>query len=314
MTQAVLVTGASGFIGRALVAELHARGRQVISAVRAASSNRSNEVVVGEIGPQTDWSGIMRDVEVIVHAAGRAHVPREAANDVLSEFRRVNVEGSRRLALQAAEFGAKRIVFISSIGVMGNDTDGRAPFSVDDVPAPKEHYAVSKLEAEIALRQVADQASIEVVVVRPPLVYGAMAPGNFARLLRLIRSGWPLPFGAVENCRSFVSLGNLVDLLVRCADMPIAAGQTFLAADGQDISTPELLRKLAAAMGQPIRLIPVPVSVLRLAGRVSGRRDELERLICSLRIDIRHTCETLDWIPPLDLEESLRRAVDGDIG
>jgi nucleoside-diphosphate-sugar epimerase len=312
LTPAVLVTGASGFIGRALVAELHARGRQVMAAVRTPSSD-GNERVVGEIGPETDWSGIMRGVEVIVHAAGRAHVPRGAAHDVLSEFRRVNVEGSRRLALQAAECGAKRIVFISSIGVMGNDTDGRAPFSVDDAPAPKEHYAVSKLEAEIALREVADQANIEVVVVRPPLVYGARAPGNFTRLLRLIRSGWPLPFGAVENCRSFVSLENLVDLLIRCADAPAAAGQTFLVADGQDISTPELLRKLAAAMGQPLRLIPVPMYVLRLAGRVAGRRDELQRLIGSLRINIRHTCETLDWIPPLDLEESLRRAVDCDV-
>jgi nucleoside-diphosphate-sugar epimerase len=223
----------------------------------------------------------------------------------------VNVEGTLKLARHAADAGVKRFLFISSIGVNGTFTYRSRRFARDDVPFPTENYAVSKWEAEQGLWEIASQTGMEVVVVRSPLVYGPGVKGNFARLLDLVRSGVPLPLASVNNRRSFIGLDNLADLLIRCVDHPRAAGQTLLASDGQDLSTPELLRMIAKAMGRSARLFPVPVSLLRLAGRVLGRLNEVDRLVGSLQVDSSATRELLGWTNPVSVEEGIKRMVMG---
>jgi nucleoside-diphosphate-sugar epimerase len=223
----------------------------------------------------------------------------------------VNVDGSRRLAEQAAAAGVRRLVYLSSIKVNGEQTVLRAPFLCSDTPAPQDAYGVSKWEAEQALWEVSAKTGLEVVVVRPPLVYGPGVKGNLARLLKLVRLGLPLPFSAVQNKRSLIGLDDLVDLLIRCVDHPAAAGQTFLVSDGEDLSTPDLLRHMAAAMNRSPRLFPVPVSLVRLAGSALGKRAEIDRLVGSLQIDSSHTRQVLGWIPPVSVEEGIRRMVQG---
>ena len=312
----ILVTGASGFIGQALCFELLAREYFVRGAARSFSSLSQNSVdgleivVIGDIGAETDWSVALKDVNCVIHCAARVHVMHETAKNPLAAYHAVNVAGTERLAEQAAAQGVQRFVFVSSIGVLGLHTNGRGSFSVSDTTAPIEDYAVSKWEAEIALRAIAARTGLEVVIVRPPLVYGPRAKGNFARLLELVYCGLPLPFGAVNNRRSLVGLDNLVDLLVYCAEHPCAVGQTFLVSDGEDLSTPELLRHMAVAMNCSARLFPMPVSLLRFAGRTLGRLHEVDRLIGSLQVDISHTREVLNWSPPVSVDEGLRKTAE----
>ncbi|ULX57900.1 UDP-glucose 4-epimerase [Ectothiorhodosinus mongolicus] len=311
-----MVTGASGFVGAALCRELDARGFAVRGAVRSLHSSFSlasgiEPVAVGNLDAATDWSSALAGVDCVIHCAARAHVMHETEADALAAYRSVNVDGSRHLAEQAAAAGVRRLVYLSSIGVLGIHTNGRGPFFVSDASNPVEDYAVSKWEAEQALWAVAANTGLEVVVVRPPLVYGPGAKGNLARLLKLVRSGVPLPLGAVHNQRSLIGLDNLVDLLIRCVDHPAAAGQTLLVSDGEDVSTPDLLRHMAAGLGRSARLVPVPVPLLRLAGRALGKQAEVDRLVGSLQIDSRHTRELLDWTPPVSLAEGIRRMVQG---
>jgi nucleoside-diphosphate-sugar epimerase len=287
----IAVTGATGFIGSALVAELAERQFYVHQVPR------SSVEVAG--------------VQCVIHCAARAHIMRDEALDPLTEYRRVNVQGTLNLARQAAVAGVKRFVFLSSMKVNGESTGGLPRFARDDEPRPEDAYGLSKWEAEQGLWEIASQTGMEVVVVRPPLVYGPGVKGNFARLLDLVRSGVPLPLASVNNCRSFIGLDNLVDLLIRCVDHPKAAGQTLLVSDGQDLSTPELLRMIANAMGRPARLFSVPVPLLRLAGRVVGRLNEVDRLVGSLRVDSSATRELLGWTPPVGVEEGIRRMVVG---
>ena len=264
---------------------------------------------VGEIDSQTEWRPALVGVTCVLHAAGRAHILRDAAANPLAEFRRVNVEGTRRLALQAAEAGVQRLVFISSIGVHGISTDRRGPFTFEDRPAPIEPYGQSKLEAELALQEIAASTGLEVVIVRPPLVYGPGVRANFLRLMNLVQRGLPLPLGGLNNRRSLVALDNLVDLLICCARHPAAVGETFLVSDDDDLSTPDLLRRIGAAMGVPVRLVPMPRWLLLQGARLIGRRGEAERLLGSLQVDIRHTRELLGWEPPISVDEGIRRAV-----
>ena len=299
----IIVTGAGGFIGRRLCEVLRGRGEDVLALSRHSAPS------VGEINGRTDWSTVLHADATVIHLAARAHVlERDGAQD-LDAFREVNVEGTRRLGFAASSAGVRRLVYVSSIGVLGTATTGRAAFSDKDSPQPSDPYARSKWEAEQALQDVAAQTGLEVSVVRPPLVYGPNAPGNFGRLLSLVLRGVPLPLGAVQNRRSLVALDNLVDLVSLCIVHPAAAGGTFLVADRRAVSTPDLIRGIAQAMNRRALLLPVPVEVLRFTGRALGKSAEVERLVGSLEVDISHTCDTLGWTPPIDMQEGLRRVV-----
>jgi nucleoside-diphosphate-sugar epimerase len=317
MNALLAVTGATGFVGRALsreFASLAFRVRAVVRTVKPSSvpsdSNITN-IAVGDINPYTDWSSALTGVDCVVHCAARAHLMHETAGNALAAYRAVNVDGVRRLAEQAAAAGVRRLVCLSSIKVNGERTAFEAPFSLSDQPAPEDVYGLSKWEAEQVLWEIASQTGMEVVVVRPPLVYGQGVKGNFARLLDLVYSRVHLPLAAVNNRRSFIGLDNLVDLLIRCVDHPKAAGQTLLVSDGQDLSTPELLHMIADAMGRPARLLHLPVPLLRFGGRVLGRLNEVDRLVSSLQVDSSATRELLGWNPPVSVEEGVRRMVRG---
>jgi nucleoside-diphosphate-sugar epimerase len=305
----VLVTGATGFVGTALCDMLHQHGYAVRGAQRVLQSRvgwNLEPVAVGELGPGTDWSAALEDVQMVVHLAARVHVMRETAADPLAEFRRVNVSATEHLALQAVVAGTKRFVYVSSIKVNGERTEGRG-FTADAEPRPEDTYALSKFEAENALREIGERTGLEVVIVRPPLVYGPGVKGNFLSLLRWVERGLPLPLARCDNRRSLVGITNLADLLTRCVSHPAAAGKIILAGDGEDLSMPELIRRLARALGRPARLLPVPVSWLRLAARSLGKPGIYERLCGSLQIDIRDTRQTLAWTPPSTVDEELAR-------
>ena len=313
----IAVTGAAGLVGAALCGELYSRGFAVRSVVRSLHSAKPasgvEQIAVSNLDAATDWSSALGGVDCVIHCAARAHVMHETEADALAAYRSVNVDGSRRLAEQAAAAGVRRLVYLSSIKVNGESTDGLPrPFGArNDEVNPEDSYGVSKWEAEQALWAVAASTCLEVVVVRPPLVYGPSVKGNLARLLKLVRLGVPLPFGAVQNQRSLIGLDNLVDLLIRCVDHPAAAGQTLLVSDGEDISTPDLLRYMANALGRSARLLPMSVALLRLVGRALGKQAEIDRLVGSLKIDSRHTRELLDWNPPVSVVEGIRRMVQG---
>lgn len=311
----VLVTGAGGFVGRALVQRLAGDlACQVVASTRSPVIFEDAKIELfmsGPINSQTQWAGALEGVDVVVHLAARAHVLRELSADPSAEFRRVNVEGTLQLAAQAARAGVKRFVFISTIGVNGAETDVY-PFTEEDAPKPHSLYAQSKYEAELGLRALAVQTGLEVVIIRPPLVYGSRAPGNFDSLILLLARGVPLPLGVVtHNRRSLVALDNLVDLIVTCLDHPAAANQTFLVSDGEDISTADLLRRLGSAMGRPARLLPVPVGVLALGATLLGKLEMFQSLCGSLQVDMSKTLELLGWIPPVGVDEGLKRAVGG---
>lgn len=252
------------------------------------------------------WGEALQGVEVVIHCAARVHVMDEQAADPLAEFRAVNVEATRHLAQQAAAAGVTRFVFVSSIKVNGEETAAGRPFTADATPRPQDAYGQSKLEAEQALFAIAAQTGLEVVVVRPPLVYGPGVKANFASLMRALQRRLPLPFGAIDNRRSLVARDNLVDLLLCCARHPAAAGQVFLVSDGEDLSTAQLCRGLSQALGVRPRLLPVPPALLRLLGRLTGRSQQVQRLLGSLQVDISATCRRLDWRPPVRVEQALR--------
>lgn len=306
----VLVTGASGFVGGAVARRLVSDGEVTRAAVRSPFPRPLpgvEEVRVGDFHASTDWRGAVNGMQVVVHAAARVHVMRDATADPLAEYRRVNVAGSLALARSAAAAGVRRFVFISSVKVNGEGTRPGRPFAADDAPAPVDPYGVSKLEAEQGLLALARDTGLEVVTVRPVLVYGPGVRGNFLTMMRWLHKGTPLPLGAVRNQRSLVALENLVDLIATCVRHPDGAGQVFMAADGEDLSTIALLRRTAAAMGRPARLIPVPPVLLRGAARLLGRADMAERLCGSLQVDIGKTRRLLAWTPPMSVEESLRQ-------
>lgn len=310
MNPVVLVTGANGFVGTALVRRLSAAGLSVREAVRDTPERREKEwVSVGEINGATRWDDALEKVRTVVHLAGRVHVMRDMAANPWAAFRQCNVAGTRRLAEQAARLGVRRLVFVSSIKVNGEHTEPGRFFSEQDVPAPVDAYGVSKWEAEQALWEVAKNTGLEVVIVRPPLVYGPGVKGNFARLVESVRRGVPLPFATVRNRRSLVGVDNLADLLARCTEHPRAANQTFLVSDGEDLSISELIRRLARVMDRPARLIPMPPGLMLAGARLLGRVAEIERLIGCLQVDMSHACRTLDWSPPVDVEKGLARMV-----
>lgn len=303
----VLVTGANGFIGRALCSMLTRSGVAVHRCVRSAPAS-GDAFVVGNIDGSTDWRTALTGCDAVVHLAGRAHQLGDQAPDPLEEFRRVNVQGSLALFSQAAAQGAKRFVYVSSIGVNGNQTT--APFTEADIPRPREPYALSKLEAEAGMKRLSAETGLELVIIRPPVVYGRDAPGNFGRLVHWVRKGIPLPLGAIHNRRSMVFLGNLIDFIAVCLKSTAAANQVFLVSDGEDMSTTELLRRVARLMRRPARLIPVPAAWLEAMLHALGARDTARRLCCDLQIDISKARELLAWSPPWSIDEGLSAAIN----
>ncbi|MDH4585284.1 SDR family oxidoreductase [Pseudomonas sp. BN415] len=307
----ILLTGASGFVGCAVLGRLLADGRhQIRSSYRSIPKDVPEDVevcVVPEIGEDTDWSGVLRGVTTIVHCAARVHVMNESEADPLSAFRRVNVQGTLQLARQAANSGVRRFIFISSIKVNGEATLPNAPFAATDRPAPIDPYGVSKMEAEQQLRELSSATGMEVVIIRPTLVYGPGVKANFLSMMRWLDKGVPLPLGSIDNRRSLVALDNLVSLIVTCVDHPAAANETFLVSDGEDLSTSELLRRMALALGKPARLLPVPVWLLEATAALLGKRAFSKRLCGSLQVDIGKTRTLLNWNPPLGVDEALSK-------
>jgi nucleoside-diphosphate-sugar epimerase len=310
----VLVTGANGFVGAALCERLVEHGVETRAAVRAGSaagirSLVGQKVEVGEIHAGTDWTTALSGVTHVVHLAARVHVMREVARDPLTDFRAVNTAGTINLARQAAAAGVKRIIYVSTIKVNGEHTSAR-PFRADDKPGPEDAYAQSKLEAELALHEISQHTGLAVVIVRPPLVYGPGVKGNFLSMLHVIQRGWPLPLASCDNRRSFIGLTNLASLLECCVTHPAAAGQLFLASDGEDLSMPDLLNRVARALGRKSRLLPFPPALLHLAARIVGRPGIYERLCSSLQADAYKARELLGWTPPSTVDSELVRTAN----
>jgi nucleoside-diphosphate-sugar epimerase len=302
----ILVTGASGFVGSALVTRLTAAGRPVLAGVRRAGSAapagvRTREV--GDLGSVQDLRAALDGVTCVVHAAARVHQLDDRAADPLAAFRQVNVAGTRALAQQAHAAGVRRFVFVSSIKVNGEATAPGRPYTSADVPQPLDAYGISKHEAEIELRELAAATGLEVAIVRPTLVYGPGVRANFRALMGLLRKGLPLPFGAIHNQRSFVGIENLVDILMRCIEVPEASGGTFLASDDEDLSTTLLLRRLGAALGVRPRLLPVPAGMLVAIAAVLGQKERIRRLCENLQVDVSNTRRVLGWAPRVNVEE-----------
>jgi nucleoside-diphosphate-sugar epimerase len=303
----VLVTGASGFVGRALLPRLQREAFLVRGTTRQTGHALpdSVETTIAELHPDTDWRPVLGGVDAVVHLAARVHVMHDRALDPLAEFRRINVQGTENLARQAAAAGIRRFVFVSSVKVNGE----AGVYHEQDRPAPVDPYGISKHEAESRLRNVARNTGLEVVVVRPPLVYGPGARANFAALTRAVAAGVPLPLGAIHNRRSLIAVDNLADFIVTCLRHPAAANETFLVSDGEDLSTPALIRRLARAMGRRAYLLPVPPSILRATAALTGTTAAAQRLLDTLVVDIAKARRQLAWTPPLTVDEGLALAV-----
>jgi len=302
----VLVSGAAGFVGRALCDQLTVAGHVLVPTVRRTSGLK-NERVLGEIGASTDWQTALEGCDAVVHLAARVHVMDDTTQNSLALYRATNTEGTLNLARQAVEAGVKRFVFISTIKVNGEGRD--TPYRETDAAAPEDAYAISKWEAEQGLQRIAQETGLEVAILRPPLAYGPGVKANFLRLMRMVEHGFPLPLGAIHNRRSLLYLGNFVDAIRLCVEHPAAAGQTFLLDDGVPVSTPELIRALARAMGRSTHLLAVPVGVLELAGALLGKRAAVARLTGSLFVDSTAIRSRLGWVPPYTLQQGLAATV-----
>ncbi|MFJ7565840.1 NAD-dependent epimerase/dehydratase family protein [Herminiimonas sp. NPDC097707] len=302
------VTGANGFVGRALCAELIRRGHWVRAIVRTTNApdfTCSEVVVVPDIGLDVDWEDALQDIEIVIHLAARVHVMREDSLKPIDAFRQVNVTGTECLARAAARGGVRRFIYVSSIGVNGAETSLGRPFTEQDNVNPHSAYALSKWEAEQILLEIAEASKLGVVILRPPLVYGRNAPGNFSLMLKSLASGMPLPLASIKNLRSFIYIENLVDALILCALHKDAAGSIYLVSDSEEISTPDLLRLLGETMNFSVRLLPFPIGFLKFGGRLIGKTDQMARLVGSLRIDNGKIRRELNWKPPFTLVDGL---------
>jgi len=306
----ILVTGATGFVGRFLCTRLLTEGWNVRGTVLASENpaslvNGVVSVVVEPLGSDTPWSLALSGIDTIIHLAARVHIMDDPSADPLTEFRKVNTEGTKQLAREAAKAGVKRLVFISSIKVNGEESS--IPYTDVSPVQPSDPYGISKCEAELALRQIEAETGLEVVIVRPTLVYGPGVKANFLNMMKVVHRRIPLPLGSIKNKRSLVYIGNLVDALAACATHPAAAGQTFLVSDGEDVSTPELVRRTASALGVSARLFPVPSSIIHLAGKLIGKSAAVNRLSGSLTVDSTKIRRELGWTPPFTMEEGLKK-------
>lgn len=308
----ILLTGATGFVGKALCRKLLDEGHSLRAAVWQGEPfpglpNGVEAVTIGSIGPDTQWGEMFSGVDAVVHLAARVHVMKDTASDPLFAYREVNVRGTESLARAAAKAGVKRLVFLSSVKVHGEESSRR--YTEADTLAPLDPYGVSKLEAEAVLAHVSGETGLETVVIRPPLVYGPGVKANFFKLLGAVAAGYPFPFASVKNARSMVYLGNLVDAIALCLRSPAAAGRAFLVSDGEDVSTPELIRRIAQAMGLAPRLWPLPPALMRLAGKVTGKAAAVDRLLGSLTVDSGRIRRELGWAPPFTMSQGLAETV-----
>lgn len=307
----ILLTGSTGFVGSALLLELQKLAScSVTCAIRKKTSDMAHSsVVVGDIHSTTDYSEALTGKDVVIHAAARAHIMNEYVKDPLAEYRKVNVEGSKNLAKQAAAHGVKRFIFISSVKVSGESTSGKPAFDELMEAAPEDAYGQSKFEAEEALKKIAAETDMELIIIRPPLVYGPGVKANFFSLLKLCKLPVPLPFGLISNQRSMVYLENLADFIIQCIDHPKAANQTFLISDGQDLSLKSLIRTIRRSMNKPIWLFPIPVWLFKLIGKLTNKTAMLDRLIGGLQVDSSKAQRLLEWTPHYTVEEGIKATV-----
>ena len=308
----VLVTGANGFIGTVLCDQLVAGGFLIRGAFRSAkaadcSPNNIEKVIVGEINANTDWQKALKDVNIVIHLAARVHVMHETDSDPFAAFERVNTAGTLNLAEQAVSSGVKRLMFLSTIKVNGEQT--QQAYLASDLVNPTDPYGLSKWRAEQGLRTVRDKSDMEIVIIRPPLIYGPQVKGNFLRLITLINKGWPVPLASVKNKRSMVSVDNLCDLVKTCLSHSKADGELFLVSDGQDLSTPELIRLISDSMRKSAKLLPFPVTWLYFFAGLIHKRQEVERLCGSLQVDIQKNRDILGWQPPFSVAEGIHKTV-----
>ncbi|KXF81380.1 UDP-glucose 4-epimerase family protein [Enterovibrio coralii] len=304
----ILITGGNGFVGSRLALTAQHQGMDVLTQVRSGAVS-NNQIEIKDISPDTDWGDCLQGVDVIVHCAARVHQMNDDQDDALESYRRVNTEGTLRLAQQAADVGVKRFVFLSTIKVNGEFTEKGKPFTPNVVTAPKDPYGLSKYEAEQRLTLLAKETGLEVVIIRPPLVYGEGVKANFLSMINIVRKGLPLPFGAIKNQRSLVYLDNLISLILACCKHPKAAGKVFLVSDNHDVSTSLLFRQVAASLGKPNRLIPVPQWLLELVATLLGRRDIAQRLCGNLQVDVSDTIRALGWQPPYTFKQGIENTV-----
>ncbi|MDE1230906.1 UDP-glucose 4-epimerase family protein [Vibrio aestuarianus] len=305
----LLVTGSSGFVGSAFVELAESRGNNCIKQRRSLNGESDDTIFLADLFSSTDWSLALKDIECVVHCAAFVHQMK--GEPEIESYRRVNTEGTIALARQASEAGVKRFVFVSSIKVNGESTEIGFPFKPDVSIAPSAPYGLSKFEAEQQLRSLSQEAGMEVVIIRPTLVYGPGVKANFASLMNLVSKGIPLPFGCItNNKRSLVSVDNLVDLIVTCIEHPKAANQVFLVSDDHDVSTSEMVRQMTLSLGKSTWQLPVPKWCYKLAGKVFGKQDVVDRLLGSLQVDITHTKKTLGWTPPQTLEEGFKKTAE----
>lgn len=309
----IAVTGANGFIGAALTHKLCEKGYDVRGIVRSKERalNRNSHLeifAVGEINDATNWNDALKGIDVVIHLASRVHKLIDVYINPLADYRRVNTDGTQRLAEMSAGAGVKRLIFMSTIKVNGEKTAGDA-FTENHLAHPQDPYAISKWEAEQALHNISDSTGLEIVILRSPLVYGPGVKANFLRLLGMVNKNIPLPLSMVNNKRSMIYIGNLVDAIIRCIEHPDAVNKTFLVSDGQDVSTPDLIRMIAGALGKKARLFPCPAPLLEMIGKITGNSSEVERLTGSLQIDSAKIRRTLNWTPPYTVEEGIMETV-----
>ena len=313
----IYLTGSTGFIGNHLSIQLLKLSHIVFAPIRNLKLSQKNIhenlrlFRLENPDKNTNYFKNIGKVDCLIHCAARTHVMRDKKKDSLDIYREANVEKTKKLAEEAAKQGIKRFIFLSSVKVNGEKTLGSNSFKYNDVPAPEDFYAISKFEAEKVLWEISRKTGLEVTVIRLPLVYGNGAKGNLERLIKLVRLGIPLPFSMIQNKRSMIGIDNLVDFLIQCIDHPNAAGKTFLVSDGKDLSTPNFINHISSSMGFSARLFPVPIFLLKFLFNILGKKKELDRLIGSLKLDCTHTREALNWIPPVNIAEGIRRMVQG---
>ena len=308
----IMITGANGFVGRRLLTYLNTAGHKTRAVVRRPSVSvdvPGESIVVGAIDANTDWQAALDESDVVVHLAARVHVMNETESDPLDAFRRVNLEGTMTLARAAVKAGVKRFVYVSSIKVNGEATYGQ-PFTPQQAVNPHDPYALSKWEAEKALKELSAQSGMEVVIIRPPLVYGPRVKANFLSLIKLARNGVPLPLGGIKNRRTMVALENLVDLIKTCCEHPAAAGQVFLAGDDETVSTAELVVRISRALGRPSRVFNFPPLIMALTTKLLGKEDVWRRLSGSLEVDTSSAKTILGWKPVVTMDEQLQQVAE----